>query len=112
MCQIKLSKVNYLQKHSWLSRSSVSNKNGLPKRTIVEQQQGQEDGHPLLLYPPVPHGELPQRMSKQTLKHERDIIQLDAHTTRLLLVCSQPLPTANVAVKQLEVESHHIGAKG
>mgnify|MGYP007064597470 CR=1 FL=1 len=30
------------------------------ERVIVEQQQGQEDRHPLLLDAPVPHGELAQ----------------------------------------------------
>lgn len=36
--------------------------------TIVEQQQGQEDRHPLLLDAPVPHGELAQGMHKQALQ--------------------------------------------
>lgn len=36
--------------------------------TIVEQQQGQEHRHPLLLDAPVPHGELAQGMHKQALQ--------------------------------------------
>lgn len=39
--------------------------------TIVEQQQGQEHRHPLLLDAPVPHGELAQGMHKQALQSKR-----------------------------------------
>lgn len=39
--------------------------------TIVEQQQGQEHGHPLLLDAPVPRGELAQGMHKQALQSKR-----------------------------------------
>lgn len=36
--------------------------------TVVEQQQRQEDRHPLLLDAPVSHGELAQGMRKQALQ--------------------------------------------
>lgn len=36
--------------------------------TVVEQQQGQEDGHPLLLDAPVSHGEFAERVREQALR--------------------------------------------
>ena len=36
--------------------------------TVVEQQQRQEDGHPLLLDAPVSHGELAERVREQALR--------------------------------------------
>lgn len=36
--------------------------------TVVKQQQRKKDGHPLLLDPPVPHGKLPERVTKQALE--------------------------------------------
>lgn len=35
--------------------------------TVVEEQQRQENGHPLLLDAPVSHGELAQGMCEQAL---------------------------------------------
>lgn len=58
--------------------------------TIVEQKQREQDRHPLLLNAPVPHRELPQGMSKHTLRHTEDkIISCPAlWTSQFFTFCS------------------------
>lgn len=60
--------------------------------TVVKEQQREQDRHPPLLYSPVSHGELPQRVCKHALRKETF-----AHASHILKL-KAPLSQKSVVV--------------
>lgn len=69
--------------------------------TVIQEQERKKNRHPLLLDAPIPHGELPQRMSEHTLNTHRHI-HTSAHALFQVLI-----RRCDASVTYSHYEGHH-----